>query len=379
MTKILIAGAGVGGLALAQALHHGGVDVSVFERDPTPTIRNQGYRIHVDANGNAALRACLPTAALELVRRTSGTNDDVLGGYTHQLEQLMLQHFPGIPEGEITNVDRNTFRQGLLTGLEGIVEFGRTVTGYEVGESGGVRARFADGGENGDVLIGADGVGSAIRGQLLPHATVRDLGVRCVYGRMPITEATAPLIPEVLAHGFNWVADESGLSAAFGPVRFRTPVPGATDFLMATLLVRPTRLGLTDEQLFALTPEQLWKLTISATAAWHPALRDLFAHADPETFFPIPLRAADRVPPWRPGPVTLLGDAVHTMPPTGGSGANTALQDAETLAGELLSAARGEQALIDAVAAYQRVMLPRGFATVDASLRMAAQLFGEDY
>jgi 2-polyprenyl-6-methoxyphenol hydroxylase-like FAD-dependent oxidoreductase len=53
-------------------------------------------------------------------------------------------------------------------------------------------------------------------------------------------------------------------------------------------------------------------------------------------------------------------------------GANTALRDAQTLAGELT---RGSS-LVDAVAAYERVMLPRGFDLVDSSLRMAGQLFG---
>lgn len=115
----------------------------------------------------------------------------------------------------------------------------------------------------------------------------------------------------------------------------------------------------------------------SATADWHPVVRKLYAHADADRFFPITVRAGQRVEAWESGPVTLLGDAIHTMPPTGGVGASTALQDFATLAGELLSAARGEQSLIDAVAAYEHIMLPRGFDTVDSSLRMAGQMFGK--
>jgi hypothetical protein len=45
----------------------------------------------------------------------------------------------------------------------------------------------------------------------------------------------------------------------------------------------------------------------------------------------------------------------------------------------LLSVAKGDKSLIEAVAAYERVMLPRGFDTVDSSLRLASQLFGTDH
>jgi 2-polyprenyl-6-methoxyphenol hydroxylase-like FAD-dependent oxidoreductase len=63
------------------------------------------------------------------------------------------------------------------------------------------------------------------------------------------------------------------------------------------------------------------------------------------------------------------------MPPTAGAGANTALADGATLAAEIISAARGAKSLVEAVAAYQAVMLPRGFAAIDRSRHLAAQMF----
>jgi 2-polyprenyl-6-methoxyphenol hydroxylase-like FAD-dependent oxidoreductase len=378
--RIVIAGAGVGGLALAQALHRGGLDVAVYEQDPTPKGRNQGYRIHIDPNGNAALRACLPTEVLNVVRDTSGVNGDLVAVYTDQLKQVTAQTFPGIAEKEITNVDRNAFRQGLLSGLGDVLQFGRTLAGYQITDSGRVRLQFAEGGtDEGDLLVGADGVGSAVRRQLLPHATVKDLGVRCIYGRMTITQTANALIPDAFNRGFSWVADEHGCGAGFAPVRFRSPVEGASDYLMTTLVATPERFGVPDEELFRLSPEELWKITIQATSDWHPVTTELFAHAGPDSFFPITIRAGGRVEPWTSGPVTLLGDAIHTLPPTGGVGANTALQDSATLASELLSVAKEDKSLIEAVAAYERVMLPRGFDTVDTSLRLADQLFGTDH
>ncbi|GAA0928471.1 NAD(P)/FAD-dependent oxidoreductase [Pseudonocardia zijingensis] len=374
MTRILISGAGVGGLALAQALRRGGMDVVVYERDPSPRPRRQGYRIHIDRDGNAALAACLPPDVLERVRSTSGVNGDLVAGYTDQLERTTAQTFPPSGDDEITCVDRYVFRQALLTGLDDVVRFGCTVASFDVGASGRVRVGFAEGGgDEGDLLVGADGIGSAVRRGLLPHAVVRDLGVRCLYGRMPLGPDTDPLVPADFDRGFSWVADRTGYGAGFAPLRFRTPPGGgASDYLMTVLTATPERLGVPDEALFRMAPDQVWRLTVDATAGWHPTVRALFAHADPATFFPITIRAGEPVAAWSSGPVTLLGDAIHPMPPTGGVGANTALRDAQTLAGELL----GGAPVVDAVAAYERVMLPRGFEVVARSLQMAGSLLG---
>jgi 2-polyprenyl-6-methoxyphenol hydroxylase-like FAD-dependent oxidoreductase len=58
--KVLIIGAGTGGLCLAQGLKKKGVAAAVFERDRTPTDRLQGYRLSLSATGNRALKSCLP-------------------------------------------------------------------------------------------------------------------------------------------------------------------------------------------------------------------------------------------------------------------------------------------------------------------------------
>lgn len=386
--RIIVAGAGIGGLALAHALRRGGMDVVVYERDETMAgiaggsarTRNQGYRIHIDLNGNAALAACLPPEVFNLACRTSAGNrygGGRVAGYTHQLKEIMAQEFPGVEQPDVIfAVDRYAFRKALLTGLDDTIHLGRSLAGYQITESGRVRVDFADGSsDEGDLLVGADGVGSAVRRQLLPDATLKDLGVRCIYGRMPLDETTDKLVSADFDRSFSWVADETGYGAAFGTVRFRTPVDGASDYMMTVLTATPARMGLTDERLFQLSPEELWKITLEATAGWHPTVREFFAHAAPETFFPVTIRAAERVSPWPSGPVTLLGDAIHVMPPTGGAGANTALRDSQTLAEQLLSAGRGEKSLTEAVAAYEALMLPRGFEVVEASLQMAGQLF----
>lgn len=62
--------------------------------------------------------------------------------------------------------------------------------------------------------------------------------------------------------------------------------------------------------------------------------------------------------------MTLLGDAIHYMPPVGGMGGNTALQDAQRLCAALAAAASGTERLATALRNYQAEMLDRGFKTV---------------
>ena len=62
--KVLIVGAGLGGLCLAQTLRRHDVEVEVFERDTSPWDRPQGYRLHIDSDGVNALYQSLTPRTL---------------------------------------------------------------------------------------------------------------------------------------------------------------------------------------------------------------------------------------------------------------------------------------------------------------------------
>jgi 2-polyprenyl-6-methoxyphenol hydroxylase-like FAD-dependent oxidoreductase len=83
-----------------------------------------------------------------------------------------------------------------------------------------------------------------------------------------------------------------------------------------------------------------------------------------------PLSAATRPKQWSVSRVTLMGDAVHVMPPTGAHGGNTALRDAALLADELLRFARGERPLEQAIRTYQQEMMDYAFKEVERSTAM---------
>ncbi|HEY3560881.1 MAG TPA: NAD(P)/FAD-dependent oxidoreductase [Kribbella sp.] len=365
--KVAIMGAGIGGLALAQGLLEAGVDVTVYERDPSPQYRKQGYRIHISPVGEEALAAMLPAAVRRRVVATATRPGDLVAGFDAQLNQQFEQLYPVTDPAAVTSVDRYAFRRALMTGLDDVLRFGKEFTSY-VETADGVEIAFADGtSATAEVLVGADGVGSRVRRQLVPSLDVMDIGVRCIYGKVPLTPAVLEATPEQFLRGFCFASDSAGLGVAFAPVRFREPPAEYGDYLMAVLTGTNAVLGVPDEQLFAMSAPELWALVARSVAGWHPSVRALVDAAEAEAAFPITLRTCVTVPTWSSARVTLLGDAVHPMTPAAGAGANTALWDAARLTRALTSA--------EDLATYQQEVVANGQQIVTESLRNAERMF----
>ena len=385
--KVLISGGGIGGLCLAQGLRRAGIEAVVFERDASLDARGQGYRFRIDADGDAALRDCLPSNLYALYRATSNQpSSPPVGAYDHQLN--LIYRLPVPPSGSDPAshqaVNRRTLRQVLLGGLEEVVHFDHALTSFTQ-DAGGVQVRLANGRTlEGDLLVAADGAQSAIRRQLLPHAAIMDTGMRCVYGRILLNDEILRGLPEPLFGGFTPVLGPERHTLAFGMFRpCRAPdkvaaelAPGVRldpvpDYLM-WLFVAP-KLEIADSE-----PAALHHLVREATADWHPKLRRLLEIADVPATFLTAIRSAEPVPAWQTGRVTLLGDAIHTMTPAGGIGANTALRDAALLSQKLTAVASNRDAFIPAIADYESTMREYGFAAVRRSLVGAAPLYRID-
>jgi 2-polyprenyl-6-methoxyphenol hydroxylase-like FAD-dependent oxidoreductase len=84
--RVLVVGAGTGGLCLAHALRAAGVDVRVFERDRTPVDRPQGYRL---TRGARALRSCLPEANFGRYIAASARISTAVTFLDHKLRRLL--------------------------------------------------------------------------------------------------------------------------------------------------------------------------------------------------------------------------------------------------------------------------------------------------
>jgi 2-polyprenyl-6-methoxyphenol hydroxylase-like FAD-dependent oxidoreductase len=106
---------------------------------------------------------------------------------------------------------------------------------------------------------------------------------------------------------------------------------------------------------------------------WSGAFRDLVGLADPTTISCLPIRTSVPIAPWRTGRVTLLGDAIHSMTPYRGIGANVAIKDAARLKRALVAAHCGERDLVDAIHDYETGMLGYGFRAMRNSLKAMHQ------
>ncbi|MBN9382999.1 MAG: FAD-dependent monooxygenase [Chitinophagaceae bacterium] len=119
--------------------------------------------------------------------------------------------------------------------------------------------------------------------------------------------------------------------------------------------------------------EDLKKIVAGKISSWHPAFTKLVLHSEDTSLLWLPLKTMLPVQPWKSGPVTLLGDAIHNMTPLQGMGANMALFDAALLSRALEQVAAGNKPLITAINEYEAVMLKTGFKAVKTSLKYTKQ------
>lgn len=340
----------------------------------------------MNAWGGGALRQCLPENLFELYMQTSRVNvrREAFVMLDDQGRELGIRPHIGPPNDAVrphTAVNRRTLRQIMAVGLDDVIEFGQTVTGFDSTDDG-VRLMLADGSHaSGDVLVAADGIKSVIRRQLLPGVPTIDTGRRGLSARALLTDTLIAKLPDALFDGFASAVGPNGARFVFGAYQPRRPIaeavadlaPGATidavdPYMMVNFtFAQDSSLVADIPDLWRATPEQLRAAMRRAVQGWHPGLVDLIDHIDLATLFPLSVRHLEPAEPWRPGRVTLLGDSIHAMPPSFGAGANSALRDAASLAERLHRAALDGTDVVDAIAEYEDDMRRQVFPILRAS------------
>jgi 2-polyprenyl-6-methoxyphenol hydroxylase-like FAD-dependent oxidoreductase len=350
-----VIGGGIGGLCLAHGLRKAGVDVAVYERDLSRTDRLQGYRVHINPDGAAALKECLPAVNWERFERSAGSSENGFGFLTEQLKPLLVLD---PDEEKHYSASRITLRQVLLDGLD--VRFGKRFERYEQGDD--ITLHFDDGTTaNCDVLVGADGIRSRVREQYLPHAGTEKIGVTAIAGKLYLDEndwvprelvmRANSIIPTSRAGMFLVVHDGLGVTDNEDDPLFDNVRP----YLMWAYAAAD--LTVHDGQ-------DLQREVLGRISRWSPELNRIVAASPAETISEWRIRSSRPIERWQPTNVTVLGDAIHAMTPMRGVGANIALKDAQLLARCIAEGG-------DAIARYEKEMYDYGFAAVRDSLQAA--------
>jgi 2-polyprenyl-6-methoxyphenol hydroxylase-like FAD-dependent oxidoreductase len=321
---VLVSGAGIGGLALAQALNLTGVPFRVFERAPELGEVGSGLGLMMNA-----LRALDALGVGERVRA---------GGMSFETAEIASYRGHALGGMDVTELDpgargnnfvahRADLHRALLKALpEGSVVTGREAVRFE--EDGeGVALHFS-GGETvrGTVLVGADGLNSPVRRQLHGDDALRYSGQTCYRGIAHVPPPEPGMLREVQGPGrrvgicpldagrvYWWAAVNAPEAEPDDPLRRRDDV-------------------------------------LDAFEGWPFEFPELVGATAPEGILRNDLVDRGARPRWGRGRVTLLGDAAHPMLPNLGQGASSAIEDAVVLARALATHTRSE----DALRAYER-------------------------
>lgn len=383
---VVVAGAGLGGLALAHGLRRRGIDVVVYERDSAVDTRRQGYRLHLDAAARRALHQVLPASLCALFDATTGTPKPRFTVLDTELGERFAQD----SAEPAYAVDRLTLRRILLTGIDDRVVFGKAVVGFRT-EGDRIDVRLADGDSvRADILVGADGINSVVRRQYLPHARIVDTGVRQLYGAIALNARTRNLFDDSMFGIFTMIAGPDRNFVGVAPVEFpedpataaarlvpAANLPSVPDYMTCSFGARAEWFGAVETSLRDLDGGRLKDLVSAAVRTWHPRIRAIVDACDPAGMFALPLRTSVPIPAWPTTPITLLGDAVHAMSPAAGSGACVALRDAADLAETLESVVAGKDRR-SALHEYEQRLIDYGFTAVRTGAADGHRFLGQN-
>jgi len=332
--KAIIIGAGIGGLSTAIALRKIGMDVKVFESKQE--VRFAGAGLGIGAN---AVRALQQLDVGDQILRAGKALDELriltpAGKILQRTETAAISHKYG-PDN--VSIERGVLLELLMSALgpEKIVHTGRTCRHFEQNDSG-VKVWFEDGStEEGDFLVGADGVHSKIREALLPNAIPRYAGYTC-------WRAVVQAEPDLLHYDPNVFIETWGRKGRFGLV----PLSNNRIYWFACLNAKAP-----DSPLRTYTARDLMKIF----EGYHEPIPQILAQTSDHHMLQHDIYDLPPISRFAFGRVVLLGDAAHAMTPNMGQGAGQSVEDAVILASHL----KQSPVIEDALLRYERERIGR--------------------
>ena len=341
--RVLIVGGGPAGLTLAIALSRRGLRAELVELNPDWTVLGTGLSL-----GGAPLRALKEVGLAErCVSAGFGSTTLTIGNAHGEVQNVLDRprlNGPDLPAAVgilrpvlhrllADEADRSGVRVRLGVTMTELIQRPDTV---EVTLSDASRSTY-------DLVVGADGLRSAVRGMVMPDAPQPGFTGQAVWRAM----LRRP--PSVSGPGMYYgPRNKAGLTPVSEDEMYMFLVQNVAD------VHRPPR-----ERLAALLRAQL-----SDYRGLIGELREQIV--DSERVDYRPLHALLLSPPWHRGRVVLIGDAVHATTPHLAAGAGLAIEDGIVLA-ELLATARS---IPDALAQFVARRYKRCWAIVESSLQL---------
>ncbi|MBH1971548.1 FAD-binding monooxygenase [Moraxellaceae bacterium AER2_44_116] len=355
--RILIAGAGIGGLTAALTLLNKGFDVAIYER--SLQLEEVGAGIQIGPNGTKVLYALGLGAALAQAAFKPQAAEMRLGDSGRVIFSLPLgesiekrYHSPylNIHRADLHRILVDAVRQKSPNAIH---------LGYEVKELHQTDARvtlhFLNGeSAQGDVLVGADGVRSVIRKELFDIEDGQFTGMAAWRMTIPTHRLPKNLVPP---NATVWVGAGKHV---------------VTYYLRGGELVN--LVGVVEQVDW---PYDGWTCRgnkhdiLASYEGWHPTIRQIMEAGDETEYYQWALRELPPLATWSKGRATLLGDACHAMLPFMAQGAVMAIEDAWVLAAKL---AAYPQDIAKALQQYEGTRKPRT-TKVQATARRNGQLY----
>ena len=335
MTKAIIAGGGIGGLAAAIALRAAGMEVVVLER--ASEHREIGAAVVLWPNGTRALQSLGVEPVWLEVRRLKLMSSDGRLLTEPPVAALADRYGSGMMV-----VHRAELHSALLVAFgRDAVRLAAEVSGFQ--DTGfGVQVRLADGGqEEADLLIGADGLRSAVRGLLVGDGLPVYRGFTAWRGEIQPGEVDVEP-----GSGRNWWG-VGGEFLAFTLTDGRLYWAGTAN---APAGAGPGAGGHKQD-------------VLERFAGWQPEILTMVRATAPDAILRTDIHDRPSLSRWSKGRVTLLGDAAHPMTPSQGQGACQALEDAVAL-GRSMGRSRS---LSEGLASYERARVKRANRVVTLS------------
>ncbi|WP_329296298.1 NAD(P)/FAD-dependent oxidoreductase [Streptomyces pseudovenezuelae] len=337
MARVLVIGGGIAGTATALALHKAGFEAVVHEAHPDSaedigaflTLASNGMRALAQLDASAAVTAIgFPLTSLRLLDDTGTEQAHAPMGAVSD----PLLHYRCLRRGDLNAaLQAEAGRRGVT------VRHGARLVSVEEGPDQ-VTALFADGTTaTGDLLIGADGLNSAVRRSVSPGTRPCHAGQYVFYG---YTRTASPPGADAC------ITMVRGSGAAFG----YAVSPDGETYWFARVSGDP----LPAEELAQGTPARWRDLLLPLLRKDATPAAELVAATGEELL----VTNATEIPtgtPWRSGRILLIGDAAHAASPATGQGASMALEDAVVLAKSLRDAPDPDAALT----LYETLRRPR--------------------